>query len=83
MTWSMAQIHTQSVITYSISESKESRELRVNTMSLSLSGVEQTYISLFLGKARQQADPDSEGRYQPAGAIVGSPCGIRWPTDSI
>jgi hypothetical protein len=46
---------TYSSNTYSVSdhvlnvgEPKESRELRVNTMSLSLSGVEQTYISLFL-----------------------------------
>lgn len=35
----------------SIGEPKESRELRVNTLTLSLSGADQTYISLFLQNA--------------------------------
>lgn len=57
-----------------IGEPKESRDLRVNTMSISLSGVEQTYISLFLGNdyVNRQILVYRAG-ITAAGAVVGAP----------
>ena len=57
-----------------IGEPKESRELRVNTMSLLLSGVEQTYISLFLGNdyINRQLLIYRAG-ISSAGAVIGEP----------
>lgn len=57
-----------------IGEPKESRELRVNTMSLSLSGVEQTYISLFLGNDYVNRQIlIQKAAISSTGTIVGSP----------
>lgn len=57
-----------------VGEAKESRELRVNTLSLSLSGVEQTYISLFLGSDYVNRQIIMyKAAIDDAGAIIGAP----------
>jgi len=57
-----------------IGEPKESRDLRVNTVSISLSGVEQTYISLFLGNDYVNRQIlIYRAAISSAGAIVGAP----------